>query len=248
MRVLVISDLHIRGNDDPLYVSLLKLLRDRTETGDVLVLAGDLFDLFVGNKKIFTARYAEFIQTLRQISERGVKVHYIEGNHDFLIRRAFAGVPGLEIWPHDVRIDLGGRRLFVAHGDTVDRNDIRYRVLRGFFRSPVMKALVAMIPGPWLDWIGRTSSQRSRASKPLLPAELPIDRKDYLRRVYRSFAAERLSEGYDFVVLGHSHDLDEMHFKIGNRTGQYVNVGYPRVHGSFLQWSPGEDSIRRVPL
>ena len=53
MSVLIVSDLHIRGPSDPLYSSLLSLLRDRAATGDTVVLAGDLFDLFVGNKKYF---------------------------------------------------------------------------------------------------------------------------------------------------------------------------------------------------
>jgi hypothetical protein len=66
-----------------------------------------------------------------------------------------------------------------------------------------------------------------------------------LRKIYRSYAAERLAEGYDYVVMGHCHDLDEMSFQIGGRAGQYVNVGFPRVHGSYLSWSPGDEKIMR---
>jgi UDP-2,3-diacylglucosamine hydrolase len=248
MRLLVVSDLHVSGPDDPLYASLLRLLGERTRPGDVVVLAGDLFDLFVGNKQVFVRRYSEFLQALRDAGSRGVELHYIEGNHDFHIRHAFRGIPGLKVHPQEVSFQLHGKRFFVAHGDLVDREDVGYRVLRGFFRSPIMKAFVAAAPDRWIEGIGRKSSETSRRKGPRLPSQLPANQVERLRRIYRSYAAERLAEGFDFVVLGHCHDLDEMRFQIGGRPGQYINVGYPRVHGSFLSWNPDEMEIYREPM
>jgi len=248
MGILAVSDLHIHGADDPVYRSLLALIQDKAKPGDILVLVGDLFDLFVGNKKIYLERYAEFFKAIREACGHGVKVHYLEGNHDFLIHKAFAGIQGLEIHSSELRVDLGGKRFYFAHGDLADRKDYGYLALRSFFRSPIMKALVLMTPGEWLDRIGTASSRKSRATKPLLPQELPQGKMESLRKTYRSYAAERLAQGYDYVVMGHCHDLDEMFFKIGGRSGQYVNVGFPRVHGSYLSWNPGEEKIQREKL
>lgn len=213
--------------------------------GDTLVLAGDIFDLFVGAKAVFIEKYAELFAALRAAGERGLRLHYIEGNHDFLIRGAFGAIPGLTVHPEHVAVELGGRRFLVLHGDTVDREDYGYRLLRGFFRSPLMKALVLAFPGEWVDAIGRLSSRRSSGRNPRLLTELPIERRERYRRLYRSFAAERLAEGYDFVIAGHCHDLDEMSFTIGEREGQYINMGYPPVHGSYLSWTEGDEKVRR---
>lgn len=245
MSFFAVSDLHIWGPKDPLYESLVRLIRDRTETGDTLVLAGDLFDLFVGNKKIFTHRYPEFFEALAQAGGRGVHLHYIEGNHDFLLQGAFRGIPHLQVHPREMSVQISGKQFYVAHGDLVDRKDYGYLFLRAFFRSPFMKAFVKLAPGKWIDWIGQTSSRRSRQHKPLLVMDLPLNRIDTLRKAYRSYAAEKLSQGYDYVVMGHCHDLDEMSFNIGGRPGQYINVGFPRTHGSFLSWSPGDEKVQR---
>lgn len=245
MSLFAVSDLHVSGADDPLYSSLLALLNERAARGDVVVLAGDLFDLFVGNKKIFCDRYAGFFCALKEAGQRGVEIHYIEGNHDFLIRRAFSGIPGLHVHTHDVSLELDGRRFFFAHGDTADRRDYRYLALRLFLRSPILKAFVALAPGSLVDRIGRGGSYRSRKGR---PAEFPPGRMERLRKIYRSYAAEKLTQGYDFVVLGHCHDLDEMNFQIGGRAGQYVNIGFPRAHGSFVSWQPGEERIQREKL
>ncbi len=248
MNLFIVSDLHISGPKDPLYSSLLSLLQHRAGSGDKVILAGDLFDLFVGNKAVFTERYADFLMAIDAAGHRGVEIHYIEGNHDFLIHRAFQRLKGITIHSLDVSFEIEGKRFYIAHGDLVDRRDYGYRFLRGFFRSPIMRALVVLVPGRFLDQVGQSSSKRSRKGKPILAASLPTHRMQYLRKIYRSFAAERLCQGYDFVVMGHCHDLDEMHFNVGGRRGQYINVGFPRVHGSFLTWSPGEEKIHREKL
>lgn len=248
MGLLVISDLHIWGPQDPLYTSLLRLLRHRAGSGDTVVLAGDLFDLFVGNKSIFITEYHEFYEALQDAAKRGIKCHYVEGNHDFNLKKAFRDVNALSLHPHDVCIEISGKKFYIAHGDTVVKTDYGYRFLRAFFRSPVMKFLVWILPGQWLAQIGKWSSQLSRSRKQAYSSEISINRIEALRRIYRSFAAEKLGEGFDFVVMGHCHDLDEMTFSIGSRKGQYVNVGFPRTHGSFLSWSAGEEKIQREKL
>jgi len=248
MSVFILSDLHIRDAEDPVYRSLLCLMRSRTQSGDQLVLAGDIFDLFVGNKAVFRNRYSEFFECLAEMGRRGVLVYYVEGNHDFLLQKVMRGIPGLTVHPSEVSLEAEGRHFLVAHGDLADSSDLGYRVLRCFFRSPMMKFLVRVLPGKWLEWIGSQSSGYSRGKNPVLFSELPLERQDALRKIYRNFAAERLAQGYDFVVLGHCHDLDEMMFQIGGRPGQYMNVGFPRVHGSILKWESGDDRIQRESL
>src|SRR4051794_34426297 len=174
MALLVVSDLHIHGPHDPLYSSLLAIIRERAAGGDTLVLAGDVFDLFVGNKRVFLDRYREFVSALTDAGARGVKVHYIEGNHDFLIRGAFGKIEGVRVHTDDVSIDLGGKRFFISHGDTFDRGDYGYRALRVFYRSPVMKGIVKVVPGRLLDWYGNAHSKQSRGTKPILASGLPV--------------------------------------------------------------------------
>jgi hypothetical protein len=57
-----------------------------------------------------------------------------------------------------------------------------------------------------------------------------------------------ICQGHDVVILGHCHDLDEFSFRVDGRSGYYLNVGYPRLHGSFLEWTSGEPKPNRIPL
>lgn len=246
MSLFVVSDLHISGPEDPLYHSLLLLLQRKAQTGDTVVLAGDLFDLFVGSKAIFTQTYAKFLQALKECGERGVACHYIEGNHDFHLDRVFSRIKNVKLYPNEFSLLLHDKRFYFAHGDLVLKDDYGYRLLRLFFRSKIMKLLFHLAPGKWVASFGNFSSRTSQKKHRRSP--LAIERLEEIRRSYRSYAAEKLADGFDFVVMGHCHDLDEMSFQIGGRMGQYVNVGYPRKHGSFVSWSPGDTKMQRERL
>ena len=245
MRLLAISDLHIQDSQDPIYRSLIQLLDQFGTRGDTIVLAGDLFDLFVGNKTLFLQRYQDFFHAINMACERGVTVHYVEGNHDFLMKKAFQACPSFHHHTHSFDFEIAGKRFFVEHGDLVDKSDYRYRALRAFFRSPVIKAFVKVAPDSWIDWIGKSSSETSKKYRPNTPMPAQFEK---IRHLFRNHAAERLAEGYDYVIMGHCHDLDEMCFRIGDRHGQYINVGFPRVHGSYLIWNEGDQKITREPL
>lgn len=247
-KLVALSDLHIWGSDDPLYRSLLNWMRTHAGPGNVIVLCGDVFDVFVGKKRLYLKRYGEFLETAREIAALGTDLHYIEGNHDFLLTRVLADIPRARVHSREFDLSFGGKRFYVAHGDLVDPHDRSYRFLRAVFRSPLNRAFVKAIPGEWVDWIGTRSSRYSRGSRPSLPSRMPNDRLDALRSVYRNFAVDRIGRGYDFVILGHCHDDDEMRFQIGDRKGQYANVGFPREHRTFLAFDSGDDEIRREPL
>lgn len=248
MNLRVVSDLHIWGAEDPLYRALISLLSEKASAEDVVVLAGDIFDLFVGAKSIFTGQYAEFIRAVQDAGSRGVQIHYIEGNHDFQLESVFAQDRSLQLHAESVSLSLEGKRFFIAHGDLADREDRAYRFLRGALRSVPMKWVIRLVPDRLVDRVGKRSSQYSRGKKATLVEELPIEKRERLRTAYRSYAAERLCEGFDFVILGHCHDLDEKLFRLDGREGQYINVGYPRAHGSYLRWQSGESKVFREKL
>ncbi len=248
MRLFILSDLHIWGPDDPIYMSLIQLLQAQPKAGDTVVLAGDVFDFFVGDTRILCERYSSFIKCLEHLGEKGINLHYIEGNHDFHLKKVFNHIPRFTLHAEEVPLELDGKRFFVAHGDRVDKHDYKYRMLRTFFRSPVIKGFVAVAPDEWIEKIGQKSSEASRKKNPRILADLPRENMTRLRTAYRNYAVEKLMQGFDYVVMGHCHDLDEMMFKIGERPGQYINVGYPRVHGSYLVWQSGDEKISREPL
>lgn len=247
MKLVVISDIHIFGADDPLYGSLLALMRDALLPGDRFVLAGDIFDFLVGDQPSLNRRYSAFFESLSEMGRRGVETTYIEGNHDFHLRGVFAGLSNVRVVSAETEIAVEGKRVYVAHGDLVDREDRGYLALRVFFRSPFIRFIAFALPERAVEWIGKRSAESSRARNPRLPESRGTDRLSRLRATFRGFAEGKFREGFDAVVLGHCHDLDGKDFSAGGRTGSYLNVGFPRVHGTYVEFTR-EGGLVRKPL
>lgn len=245
MKLWSISDLHIQDEKDPLYTQLVAWIDRRVEATDILVLGGDIFELLVGSSKFFKKKYAELLKVLRQKGNAGTRLIFIEGNHDFHLKKALAGIPNLELYPEEVCLELAGKKFYIAHGDLVDSKDHGYRILRKVFRSPVVKGMSLALPGQAVDKVGKKASQLSQKLRRATDRTLSDESIPRTRNVFRSFAAEKIKEGFDFVLLGHCHDLDEMTFVVSDREGHYMNMGYPRAHRSCVVWTPGERRLSR---
>jgi UDP-2,3-diacylglucosamine hydrolase len=230
-RIWIFSDLHLADPASSLYREFLQALDEPSSETDAVVFAGDIFEIFVGNSAYFTRKHSSFFEVIRRLVERKVSLFYIQGNHDFYLENAFAGIPMKMV---DSELVLG--RMYIAHGDLVDSTDSGYLRMRSLFRSAGFRQFVDLLPGKAVEWIGESIS-RSHERKEL---DLPIDpgKAPAIRPVFRKFAEEKKRQGFDFVILGHCHDLDDLQ-------PFYFNMGYPPVHRQFLYWSAESNSVKR---
>jgi len=222
-----VSDLHLWGPQDPLYRALLRFMSEQIKSGDKFVIVGDLFDLFVGNKSVFVQRYFEVLEALKKLGEKDVEVFYIEGNHDFHLESIFENAPHVRIYSDYLHYEFNGRKILFSHGDKINAKDYGYQLFRFGLRNLVSQTILEVAPGSLIDRIGSSMSRASRGYHPE-PDEKVV-------QLFRNYACEQISKGYDFVVLGHSHYMDDMHFCVEDHKGQYVNVGYPRKHCKYLE-------------
>jgi len=230
-RIWFFSDLHLADSQSNLYRSFLQALDEPESASDAVVLAGDIFEIFVGNSPYFIEQNWEFLKALRTLAARKVALFYIQGNHDFHLEQAFVDLP---IQVLDSELVLG--KLYVAHGDLVDQQDQGYLRMRKVFRSYAFRKFVDLLPGKAVQWIGETiarSHQQKETDLPSQPGQVPA-----VRPVFRAFAEEKKRQGFDFVVLGHCHDIDDLQ-------PFYFNMGYPPVHRQFLHYSAESNSIKR---
>ncbi len=244
-RVWIFSDLHLTCLDSPFGRSFLRTLDEPARSGDAVILAGDIFELLIGSSIRFQNRFAPFFQKIEALIARGVRVDYIEGNHDFHLRGLFPDA--VRIHGDAVDLDVRGAsgatlRIRIEHGDLVDREDRAYLKMRALFRSPFAQKLVAALPGSAIEAAGALLARSVDQKNADLPETMPEADRSRLRSKFRNHAQALHHQGADFVVLGHCHDLDEW-------GGFYWNMGYPPAHRQFLYYEAGpdgsKDSIKR---
>jgi UDP-2,3-diacylglucosamine hydrolase len=242
MRVWIFSDLHLTDPESPFFLSFLKALAEPVLPDDHVVLAGDIFDLLVGNSDFFRKKYAAFFQAIATLADRQVQLYYIEGNHDFHVRELF-GPLKIDFEAEQVVLPVAlangqVKKIYIAHGDLVDQSDQRYLALRKVFRSTVVQKLAASVPGELIQKIGEFASRPLLQKQAELPENWPVEQRAKLRKIFRSFADYKHRQGFDYIILGHCHDLDEVQ-------PFYWNMGYPSAHRQYLYYEAATDSMAR---
>jgi len=238
--VHILSDLHLVKPEEPFYRGVLRFIDEIPQPGDHLALAGDIFDVYVGNKEVFRNTHISYFQAIHRALERGVHIHHIEGNHDFWLGDSYSdlGCGAVQVNGDAIELQVENRKLRVEHGDLADTSDQFYLLLRAFFRSGLGRSWVAITPGRVLDWVGNLWSNTSRDSK-LLPDDWSQEDRLRLRKIFFDYAASRLGVGKaDALVMGHCHDPHEC--------AGYMNVGFPRKHQSWVRWNPSENKLERL--
>ena len=241
MRLWVFSDLHLTHPQSFLYTSFLKALEEPQSETDTVVFAGDIFDRLVGDSNYFRSKYSAFIETLKKLNEKKVKLFYIEGNHDFHLKNFFKGVD-LKFEEEAVLLSAetlsGKKMIYIGHGDLVNEADSRYLRLRRFFRSRPIQFLSECLPGKSVEWVGKRLSRPLSQKAKELPENWDPDHLRYLRSIYRKFAQNKKSQGFDYIILGHCHDLDQ-------QEPFYWNMGYPPIHRQFIHYDSSADLVQR---
>jgi UDP-2,3-diacylglucosamine hydrolase len=237
-----ISDAHFTGREPEEMEAFLRFLESEKERMGHLVILGDLFEFFFGFKAIPSNRkpfpftdYLPVLEKLRVLYHQGVRIKYFEGNHDFFLCSFFSEQFGMEVEVHPDGCEerLEGKRSFIAHGDLSNLRQWKYRIFRRILKNEWTYLLIH-VAGPPLTrriarWLSDMSYQKyhGRAQSDSPP-------------VFRVFAHQKFLEGFEIVILGHSHFPESVEEWIDGRRCLYFNVGDWMTHRSFLRFTPPE--------
>lgn len=199
MRTIFIADAHLTSPDDLNYRLLLRFLRSLEGNAETLFIMGDLFDFWLGFPSQPFRQYDPLLDALLALRRSGCRLVYFEGNHDFHLGSVFHQRLGAEVHTRPAIRTVQGRRLFLCHGDQINRADHGYRLLRLLLRNPLTAAAVKHVPpGLALRLKGRLQ-HASRSSYGDKSA-----RWDY-GRIIRDFARSLRPMGCAGLVTGHFH-------------------------------------------
>ena len=217
-KIYFLSDLHLKLDKKPETENskkkLLSFLDFIENDAKEIVLAGDFFDFWYEWLFVIPAFHFDILYRLRSLTDKGIKVTYIAGNHDFMLGKFLTESIGLNCVRDDYIFEEDGKKFFVSHGDGLAASDGGYRILKAVLRSKISNFLFRTLIHPDLGiFLANLTSKSSRRYR-------HVDRSKW-KNEYFDFAAGKIREGFDFVVLGHLH-LPEVR---GSGNGVYLNSG-----------------------
>jgi len=230
-----ISDVHL-GLETPEREAakqkrLLDFFNRTADDASALFILGDLFDAWIEYRTVIPKGFHRILAKLHDLTDAGVKVHYLVGNHDFWTRDYFSRELGINLHLDSFDITLDGRKVHLHHGDGLDPRDHGSRFLRRVLRNRLCIWLFSWLHPDLGVALARSSSKSSRSY---------TTAKDFGGRDgMRVYAAGLLANGTDIVIMGHRH-VSHLE-RIGE--GTYVNLGDWITHNTYAVLADGEISL-----
>ena len=209
-RAIFLADAHL--NQDDTHSRNFLALADRAAAEKVPVfLLGDIFDLWFGTSGLTFGFQKPIVEHLRELRRAGLRLYYVEGNRDFYLKREHEGTTFDIVSEGVMQATVGNKRLYLAHGDTVNRADLAYRFWKGISKNRLSYGGVAHLPPslvlPLADRLERNLKRSNRRYRGAFPEK---DCRELGLRLFR--------KGVDFVILGHFHQERLMRFSLGEAT------------------------------
>jgi UDP-2,3-diacylglucosamine pyrophosphatase LpxH len=237
LEVCVLSDLHLGtfGCHALEIVDYLKSIHPK-----ILVLNGDIIDIWQFRKKYFPAAHIQVIREVFKLMELGTHVYYITGNHDEALRKYSGTKLGNLTLDDKLVLELDGKKTWIFHGDIFDATT------RGSAK------IIAKLGGHGYDfliWLNHVTNK--------LMTALGYEKRSFSKKIKNSVkqavkwigdfevtAADlAIENGFDYVICGHIHQPQKRIITQNGKSTTYLNSGDWLENLTALEYQKGQWEI-----
>jgi UDP-2,3-diacylglucosamine hydrolase len=217
LSLIAISDLHLNPQAPQRATDFLKFLRQAADSKDDVLIAGDLFDLWLGPAPLTFAYQAPILRQMEGLVASGLRLYYVEGNRDFAVSdswgmKLFSGMAA-----ETLRLQHERWTLKAVHGDLINREDRLYRFWRALSKNRLSLFLLKKLPPRFVQ---KSSEKMERELK-------PTNRKHksyFPEKHVEAFIREAATEGYNLVIAGHFHIEREIEIQWQGRSVLFYSL------------------------
>jgi UDP-2,3-diacylglucosamine pyrophosphatase LpxH len=216
--IVVLSDVHLGtyGCHAEELLSYLKSIKPK-----VLILNGDIVDIWQFRKYYFPKEHIEVINRIMKMSLSETKVYYLIGNHDDTLRRFMPYSAGNIHLRDKLILQFEGKKYWFFHGDIFDVS-IKY------------SRFLAKLGGQGYDLLIRfnrlVNNLRHRLSMPRISiasnVKMGVKKAVKFIRDFEETAIDlAIKQKYDYVVCGHIHKPEIREAATAQGKVTYMNSG-----------------------
>ncbi len=232
--IAIISDTHL-GTFGASAKELLNYLRSIQPK--LLILNGDIVDIWQFNKYYFPDEHTAVLQEILNFANNGVPTYHTTGNHDDLLRQytefSFANIHLVD----SLLLNVDGKTAWVFHGDAFDHS------VGGLAKS------VARFAGRLYDYSIFLNRQLNKLLRRigLKPVFISKKLKDSVKSAVKKMDDFEqkgidiaIEKGYDYVICGHVHRPTIKKHSNENGSTIYLNSGDWLENLTGLEYSNGK--------
>ena len=165
-----------------------------------LILFGDIFDALFGSISPTLKNNQKMIAMLQEISQ-DIELIYLEGNHDFNLKKIFPQAKVFPIAQQPVLCTYEGKKIYIAHGDFGEEfgYQLYTAIIRNRFLLPLFNVINFFLRNLVLNKLDAYLSKKDDCNE---------------FNGFREYISKRLEKKYhcDYFVEGHFHQNKIINF------------------------------------
>lgn len=243
MSTLLISDLHLRQDEEARTDAFLDFLRHQAAAAEALYILGDLFDLWLGDDDQ-QPLHQVVAQALCQLR---VPCYFMAGNHDFLLGQRFANASHLIILAEPQLITLYRVPTVILHGDSLCTEDRAYQRLRYWLHQPWLQRLFLSLPLRWRQTVAQQLRKRSHSVNQQKTQQIMDVNPQAVVALLEQTGAERLIHGHTHRAGRHIITLEQRDQR-PERQVERIVLGAWEQRASVLQIDASGAQLLELPF
>lgn len=168
MNTYFLSDLHLGApylaDSREAELRIVKFLDSIKKDAEAIYLLGDILDYWYEYRYVVPRGFVRFFGKLAELSDSGIKITWMIGNHDIWIFDYIPNELGVRVTDGSLIEEIYGQKIYMAHGDGVGNQPWSFRMIRSIFRSRVCQFLYSGIHPRWTIPFAYSWSRHSRAT------------------------------------------------------------------------------------
>ena len=218
VELVVISDVHLGtyGCHAKELLNYLKSIKPKT-----IILNGDIIDIWQFSKSYFPESHMKVIRRIMKFVTEGVKVYYLTGNHDEMLRK----FSDLEIGSFQLTdklvLQLGKKKAWFFHGDVFD---VTMQHSKWLAKMGAVGYDTLILINSFVNWLLTLTNREKMSFSKKIKARFK-DAVKFINQFEITAAELAVEKGYGYVVCGHIHQPEMRHIKTDEGEVLYLNSG-----------------------
>ena len=238
--ILVLSDVHLGtyGCHAKELLLYLKTINPKT-----VVLNGDIIDIWQFSKRYWPKSHMKVVKQLMTWLSKGVKIYYITGNHDEMLRK-FAGfkMGSLRI-VNKLVLDLDEQnKAWFFHGDVFD---VTMQHSKWLAKLGAVGYDLLILINRIANFISERIFKRGKLSLSKKIKNGVKTAVKFINNFEQTAADIGISNGYQYVVCGHIHQPEMRSIHTTHGSIEYLNSGDWIENLTALEYNDGNWRIYR---
>lgn len=237
---IVISDVHLGtyGCRAKELLHYLKSIKPRT-----VVLNGDIIDIWQFNKSYWPKSHMKVIKHLMNWLSKGVKVYYITGNHDEMLRKFDGFKMGSFHIVNKLVLELdNNERAWIFHGDVFD---VTMQHSKWLAKLGAIGYDSLIIINSLANWISERVFKKGKISFSQKVKNSVKSAIKFINSFEETAADIGISNNYQYVLCGHIHQPEMRRIDQSHGSIMYLNSGDWIENLTALEYHKGQWKIFR---